>query len=395
MSWNELQRIQHLLEVRQYKKAKEVAQEYIQANHDDHRAYALMANCEMNLNNWDAAQTAISQSLALEPEYDYGFYVQTLIYSEKDQDKKALKSIQEALRISPEEPGYIDMEARLWYDLGNLRAAKKAVLRGLELNPNHTGLLEVKSLIQQNDFDEAGSLESLKKALETDPTNTDLLTSLGYRQMGQKEYEKSKETFLNALEHNPTSEHARQGLFEAQKASSGIFRIFQKYGFSQWGFKKISVGWMIVIVLFALKGVVLWGGFFTIFLLFTWYGDVLYNSVMRKSKTAKYLLSAKKIKQSNYFLLTNGLGFVLILVAELSGLVVFGKLAVLVFMLLFMGIAYLEVEVKRKRKSIIIGAAICLVLPLLFFNLNIGFFIFANVLILAIFGALYSFRMIG
>lgn len=388
-----LQEAEFFIERKRYQDAKLALQKYFQTDINNFYAFGLMGLVEIQLDNLELAQLAIASSLALYPDYDFAHYLRGIIFLEKENTREAEQCIKEAIRIEPNEPSYFNGLARCYYAAGKFREGRDAVMNGLKINPNNTELLELKALYQIDGNNLSEALETVKQGLKENPNNPRLLYLLGNYAMDDRKFDEAEIHFKNALSINPMMEEARMGLVEIKKANSSIFRIFHKYGFSRWTFE---FGWRFFLwIIIGIKTVFIWGVVFVLFLLFTWWGDVMYNSVLRLGKTSKYLLTSDKIKQSNYFLIVNGVIVSLILLAKLTGLELFWKGMLLAVLILFMGLAYLEVNYKRQRQPILVTGVILLSLALLGINIELFGFVIIILLLLILFGLLFSFRAFG
>ena len=388
-----LQEAEFFIERKRYQDAKLALQKYFQTDINNFYAFGLMGLVEIQLDNLELAQLAIESSLALYPDYDFAHYLRGIIFLEKENTREAEQCIKEAIRIEPNEPSYFNGLARCYYAAGKFREGRDAVMNGLKINPNNTELLELKALYQIDGNNLSEALETVKQGLKENPNNPRLLYLLGNYAMDDRKFDEAEIHFKNALSINPMMEEARMGLVEIKKANSSIFRIFHKYGFSRWTFE---FGWRFFLwIIIGIKTVFIWGVVFVLFLLFTWWGDVMYNSVLRLGKTSKYLLTSDKIKQSNYFLIVNGVIVSLILLAKLTGLELFWKGMLLAVLILFMGLAYLEVNYKRQRQPILVTGVILLSLAFLSINIELFGFVIIILLLLILFGLLFSFRAFG
>ncbi|MEM9022116.1 MAG: hypothetical protein AAGB22_00145 [Bacteroidota bacterium] len=162
---------------------------------------------------------------------------------------------------------------------------------------------------------------------------------------------------MTALRINPNDEHARLVLLDVLKNKNRVLRFFAGNSFNryqvEWSF------WRVVGMVFLWKAVIFWGGLFFLYMMVTWYGSVLYNSVIRLHRKYRYLLDRSHRRQSNYFLALNGavaafiaalsLGFIN---RWLSDGLAIGVLA------LFMGISFFEMGSAKGQRAVGITAVL-------------------------------------
>ncbi len=389
-----IQEAEFFIQTNRWKDARKAIKAHLESDFEDDYAFALLGLCEMELHNPKAAQRALQKSLSLYPENDYTHFLIAHLEFDREKWEKAEASVLTALEINPNNPMYFSLLARIQYNSGKHHSGQKAIEDGLKIDPNHPDLLEIKALYHLRYSESPEAVESLRHGLQEDPENPQLLYLMGTHHLDKGNPKKAKALFESALSKDPSLENARMGLVEAQKSSSWLFRLFFNYGFSRWHLK--FGWWMILWIIVGIKTVAFWGAFFVLFLLFTWYGDVLYNTVLRIGKHSRFLLSDSKIIQSNFFLAVNGLILLIILMVNLTGDEYLWKVMIITWMVLFMGLAWFHVSLKRQKNSILFTSIFLLVLSFLAFaTCDLPGFIVTCLGLLVLFGLLFSFRVIG
>ncbi len=381
------------MELGRYAEARKALKDLMASDFENEYLFHLLAHCEISANNWQAAQAAVDRCLEINADNDSGHYRQSLIDAHFEKWTDAEDAIERAISLEPQDPDYFAQLARIQLAAGKTREAGESVREGLTLDPNHVDLLGLRTSFHFRSFTNDEGDASLREALRNDPQNSGLLTTHGYRLLDYGKHREAGEAFASALALNPNHEEARQGLAETFKVRWWIFRIFYKYGFSRWTFR--FTWWSIIIYLLAFKTMVIWGGFFALFLLFTWWGDVLFNSMLRLGRQSRYLLSESKIKQSNYFLLANGVTLLAGLAAYFTDVEALWKVTILLFLTVFTGIAWLEVDLKRQRQTVAIAGAFIPVVLCFCMNFELGGYFLVALFLLVVFGGLFSLRVIG
>lgn len=387
----EIDRADQLVKLGRYREAKQIVVKLL-GQHQHSYFYQLLGGCELGLGNFDAAQRAVDQCLVLDAENDFGHFLSSLLEAQKERWSQSEQAVLRALELEPEHVPYITQLARVQL-ARNAKGAADAVERGLRIEPNNVELLNLRSKYQFASFDNDGGYSTTLEALREDPTNSSLLTTVGYRQLDFHQYKEATETFSNALLHDPENDIARQGLIEVYKVKWKLFRIFYKYGFTRW---KLQVSfWRVVMWILLIKTMFIWGLFYVAFLLFTWWGDVCFNSVLRVGQKTKFLLSHKKIVQSNFFLVANLTVLVACIFAASFDSDLLWKISVSCGLVLFLGIAFLEVGLKRQRRSVGIAAGVMLAIVAFAFSIKLSMFLLVAMFLLIVFGLLFTFRGIG
>jgi tetratricopeptide (TPR) repeat protein len=390
----EIERAEQLISMGRHREAKKIVLQLLGTQQHSY-LFQLLGTCEIGLHNYEAARQAVEQCLALDAENDFGHFLTSVLELERERWQESEKAIERALEIDPSHVPYLCQLARVQLAKGNPDAAAKAIEQGLRLDPNDVELLRLKTNQQFAQFDNAQAMGTLMDALREDPTDSALLTTLGYRQLDFKEYEKAKETFTNALTHYPGNERARQGLAEAYKVRWRLFNIFYKYGFARY---KLEFSlWRILLWIVLIKTMFIWGLAFIAFILFAWWGDVLFNSILRLGQKTKHLLSADKVLQSNFFLIANGATLLTTILATALDSPALWRVTIVACLLIFFGIAFLEVDLKRQRRSVGIAAGAMLVILAWggFAIESAGNFGLLAAFLLIVFGLLFTFRAIG
>ncbi len=394
LSHKDLEQAEYFVDIKRYEKALPLLKKYIQNNFEDPYAFALLGLCHINLgHDLQIAESVLEQALALAPNYGYAHYLRGYALMQQEKLKKAEAAFLEAIRLDPEAAGYRASLAQLYHNRNQHKKAWQLVREGLALDPNHGQLLRIKASLEFEELKEGEGMESLKKGLRENPHHTELLVVMGYKELDEKRYKDAEETFLQVLRQDPDYEEARQGLFEARKAKNWLFRLFANYGFSRWKLKFSF--WMIIFLFFFIRAIYIWVPLVSLFLLFTWYGDVLYSTIIRLSKKSRYLLAHHKLVQSNFFIALNVLSAILFLVGYLAHAELFIRLSVISMVLNFLTMAFWEVPMRRQRRSIVIAGVVCLLICFSVIGLELWLFVFFCLLALSGFALLFSIRWIG
>jgi len=389
----ELLKASKLYDLRRFKQSAEILRKLLSEGYFESIVFSLLAFIEFELKNFDEVVRLARKGLEMDPENADFFHLLGLVAWQKKNFKEAKEQLREAIRIEPENVSYIVAIAGVFLDKKELKKAEKIIAYGLKKAPNHPDLLRLKGVesIYENKIEEG--IESLLQSLKEDPENPEMQAAVGHYYLEKRELDKAESLFMSALRKDPSIESAKDGLIGLKKQRSPIFRLFYKYGFARYTYEFTI--WNVFLLIISIKGVAIFGSLFSLFLLLNWYGDVLYNSFLRLGNMSKYLLSPQQIIQSNFFLGGNIIMIGIAISAYIFRIPILINGTLFCIGIILAGIAILEVTKTTARVTIVV--------PLVFYCLIMWNLLdkdplpitFLNLALIAIFGFLFTFRIIG
>ena len=381
-----LDKAQTLIDLGRYEQALEIL---ITCNDQDvhiPEKRRMIIVCHLELDAPEKAKELCLSALQQFPDYSIFHYLLAFYYRKKEQYTKAVEHAKIAFDQEPEFVPYINYLGLLMIDAERYHSAKSYLELAQEHDPNNVETLSYLALLEIKQQNELAALEYIKRGIEIDPNNLylhNLRNALSTR--SKSEAKKAKEHALHTLSLDPTDQFAKSTLLEILKAENSLFGFFLRRSFG-----RFQIEWnigRIIMLIFFFKGMVVWAGFMALFLLVTWWGGVLFNSIIRVHKRYKYLLDPPSIQQSNIFLVMNGLLLTAICIASLTAFdseIKFGMIASIASLLLFT-ISYHEIDTKGgKLQFWVYGAFVGIVQSFLLANNHIwGFGIFSIIFIMA------------
>lgn len=205
-----------------------------------------LAVCEANLQRAKAALQTIDQAISFEPEASPFHAFRALILAELDQTKEALASADEALRLDPNSDYALVAQGSAYLRKKEWAKVEASARRALEINPeNNTAANQLAHALRlQNRLDESASQSDYM--LSEDPENPANHSTAGWVALQRGKREDAEKHFLEALRLEPDNEAARQGLKEAFRARSPLYRAYLNYCFF---LQRFTAGkqWLVII----------------------------------------------------------------------------------------------------------------------------------------------------
>ncbi|TVT37718.1 tetratricopeptide repeat protein [Hymenobacter setariae] len=307
-SW--LPRVQLLMQ--QNRPALAVDELRRQLTRDPHEpvAHTLLALCLLDLDQPTEAQQEAELAIHLAPEYDLAFYALALAQHRQHRSKEALAAVNQALALDPTDADYYHLLGSLRLESNQWQAALQATSTGLTFDAEHAGLhsLRARALARQGRGAEAA--QAAHEALGYGAESSGVQAQAGWVALETNRSHEALGHFQEALRLNPESEYARAGLVEALKARYWIYRTFMR--FMYWT-NSLSAGlrqglflgaWVVARFVRPLLPLYL------AFAYFSWFSDVLFESLLRFNRYGRYALSEAQRRHSNHFLLLLGVAAV-------------------------------------------------------------------------------------
>lgn len=212
-----------LLDQRQYAMAEDQLRTAIGEHPEVSLLYTMLASCLMNLDRLKDAESACRRAIELEPDGDEGWYVLSLALSLRGKDRAAIEAANRAVDLDPSDPDN-------WWVLGvarmrqnELKAALEAAEHGLTLDAGADNLL----LLRDRALAALGRPQAVEHARETlarDPESDVAHNNLGWALLHAGQHQEAVVHFREALRLDPEFEHPREGIIEALKARSWLYR---------------------------------------------------------------------------------------------------------------------------------------------------------------------------
>ena len=313
-----IQRARLLFQQGRTKEAEKEIGYALRENPEDAEALLLLAECKIETRQFDESLQLLYKCASLMPYYHRVFYLLAFCFYRKNDRPKAIEELKKALELNPEASSYYGLYAYVLLDMHQYDKALQKANEGLSFDAADLTCLNARTqaLIRLKNKEEA--YETIREALQVDPEDDFTHTNVGWIYLEKGKHKDARQHFREALRINPNNKRARQGYKESLKARLLPYRWLLM--FSLWlSAKSKRVRWITVIVIWAsirlASGISSFAGantlayvligLYFLFVLFSWVGAPMANTVLLFTKEGKYVLSSleKKIAGSVAFLL--------------------------------------------------------------------------------------------
>jgi tetratricopeptide (TPR) repeat protein len=359
----------HLYRVHKYSLVLKEIDSYLSLDPENARAYALKALAYLGKKEAKEALENARKAVSLGPENDYHHYVLSLVNLNLTKDyKKAELSIKEALRLNPEIPDYYDVLALLKMIKQEYTEALALCEKGLELDPENADCLSTRARVLTKLGKKNDANLDLNEALRSDPENPQTLASAGWVRLENGDRKGALEAFRDSLKIQPDNEYARNGLIQALKARSFLFRQYLKYVFWlsrlgkgwRWG---LIIGIYVLVRLLSLSPAMLpILGLYILFVLSIWLVDPIFNLFLRLDRYGKYALNKSEIIASNLVAAAIVLAIItgiLAIVVDLEYLITGAAALLLMTIPISVTSSFYMDDQRKYRKSLIFTIVLC------------------------------------
>ncbi len=320
-----LQRARVLIGQSRYDLAEQELRRALLDDPNHYEPHALLALCLSNgpRERLEEAEQAGRRAVHLAPDAPFVHANLAQVLAMGDRLKEARASADEAIRLDPNETWHHAVLATVLYRGQRWQEAADAAMQGLRLDPEDQDCLNLRSAALTNMGRGAEAALAIEAALKQNPMNATAHANSGWTSLRERQYKPALEHFKEALRIDPEHEWAKEGLVEALKARNPIYRILLTYSF--WMISMGDRARMFVLI----GGYVLYRILLAIadsqpevapfirpllyvyaaFVLLTWWGNPLFESLLRLSPYGRYALTPRDRLASNWFLalLTTGL----------------------------------------------------------------------------------------
>jgi tetratricopeptide (TPR) repeat protein len=218
---------------------------------DPHDAMSLfhLAICQHQQNRLEEGILTIQRAIALDPVNPYFHGVRSFLLTDQKKFVLALKAAEEAAALDPECVTAFTAKAAAFSGMEKWPEMEAAVREALALDPDDATAANQLALALRLQNKMAENAEQIRGMLMRDPEDAYTHSSAGWAALQQGDRAAAQTHFLEALRLQPDLESARQGLLEAFKARSPIYRAYLNYCFFM---QRLSGGmrWAVVLGLY-------------------------------------------------------------------------------------------------------------------------------------------------
>lgn len=316
-----------------YELAEKEARQALVEDPDDADAHALLSRCLAETGQFDEATAEAKLAIHLDPEDSMNHYALGMVCYERNRFPDAAKSFQESIELDPDDPEGYAMLALVKYRQKDWSGSLAASEEALALDPEHEASSNARSLalLRLGRLDEAAA--GMEGQLEQTPNSAITHASMGWTLLEAGQPHEALEHFREALRLEPEMQLARTGIVEALKARNIIYRWLLGFGFwlsrfsetMQWG---IIIGFYFgyrTLSRFAAANPewspwvqpLLWLYFG--FAMLTWFGDPIFNLLLRLNPTGRHALTREQTIAANWVGILVGPAVLMLIVAGVLG----------------------------------------------------------------------------
>jgi tetratricopeptide (TPR) repeat protein len=251
--FSHIQRGLHLQNVRRYTEAEAAYKEALSRDPENDFALHQLAIVQWQQGNRtkEALQT-IQQAIRVAPNESEHHALAALLHGEAEAPKAGLPHAEEAVRLDPTSPFAFFVKAQLLLHLRRLPEAEAAAREALSHDPNHSGAATVLSHALRLQGRTAENASQIAGMLERDPEDDDHHAAAGWNALQAGKYQDAQVHFREALRINPENEFAREGLIEAFRARSTVYRAYLRWALWMQS-KSDKFQWAVIIGLYILS----------------------------------------------------------------------------------------------------------------------------------------------
>lgn len=269
---------------------------------EDALAHTYLALCLVEQKRLDEALAEIKQAIVLDPVFAFAHYVLAEIHYRNDRYKEAQQAIKEGLRLNPDDADYYQLLGNVFFIQRKYREALEAAETGLSLEPEHVDCLNLRARVLVKLGRKDIAQDAFKASFQQQPDNAITHANQGWAYLETGETKLALEHFREALRQRPTLEFAREGMVEALKAKYWIYRGVLKLSFAM---DRLSAGarWgMMIGIILVVRIVPVLLPFYLVVVFFSWFSDMIFDSLLRLNSFGKHALSKQQVLASNTFM---------------------------------------------------------------------------------------------
>ena len=225
-------RAMQLLRLRRHADAEAAFRELIAQNPNDGFLLHQLAVAQFNQEGKEkTALQTIEHSIGCDPTESGHHAFRAIILNHLARGKEALAAAEEAISLEPASAFAFVAKASVLMGLSRHADAETAAREALALDPDNSSaanLLSHALRIQGKSAENEGRIAAM---LARDPEDDDNHVAAGWQALQSGTREVAQKHFMEALRINPENNSAREGMLEAFKSRSPLYRSYLKWAF--------------------------------------------------------------------------------------------------------------------------------------------------------------------
>lgn len=218
-------RAELLINQQRYTPAVEVLRDTLVRDPNNARVHSLLAISLAQTNQYDEATEHARQAIEQAPDSAQSHFSLAWVMVERRRWKEARQAIDGAISIAPEEARFYWMLSRILYCQCQWQQALQAAEQGMAIQPDDQASMNMRALCHLALGDKQLAVESARQSLERRPEDPWAHASQGWAHLTIRQSQAAMESFREALRLDPNLEWARQGMLEALRAKSWLYRM--------------------------------------------------------------------------------------------------------------------------------------------------------------------------
>ncbi|MDX5347761.1 MAG: tetratricopeptide repeat protein [Hymenobacteraceae bacterium] len=291
-----------LLEQRKYEAAETEFRKALSEDTDHAENHAYLALCLMNQKRMKEAEAEAAQAIALDPDMPLGHYILSLIFYNDDKYSEAEASISEAIRLDPFVADFYEVLGSIHFQRKEWNKALEFANKGLSIDPEHVDCLNLQARTLNRLGHKGLATDSFEQAFSQDPDNDMTHANQGWTYLEQGQHTEALKHFQESLRLNPNSGFAREGLVEALKSKYWIYRAVTQLSYKMDSMSSGARWGMLIGMVLLVRVVPLLLPFYFMLVFFSWFSDLIFNTLMRFNRYGRYALNKEQVLGSNIFL---------------------------------------------------------------------------------------------
>lgn len=264
--------------------------------------HAYLALCLLNQDKAAAAMEEVRLAIAEEPDLPLAHYLLSLVHLQEDRLPDSEKAIREALERDPYEASFHYVLGTNYFQRKQWAKALHSAEEGLAVDAEDVSCLNLKARALNRLGKKELATESFSNAFQQAPDNASTHSNQGWVFLEQGDHTAALRHFQEALRLSPTSEFAREGLVEALKARYWIYRSFLRFSYKMSSLGSGARWGMYIGMILLVRIMPLLLPFYLMLIFFTWFSDLIFNTMLRFNRYGRQALTQPQIDGSNLFL---------------------------------------------------------------------------------------------
>ena len=297
-----LKKIEFLINTQRFEQAEQELRSLLADNMENPLLFTYLGICLMGQNKLEKAKKALKKSISLAPDYPSPYNLLAEIYHDQDDLQEARSFVKEAIRLDPDEGSYYFNLASIHFSDRKWEESLAMVESGLRLDPESVNGNNIRARILVKLGRSPEASEAFTDSLNKDPDNPQTHVNQAWAFLEEGKYKLALEHFREGLRLDPDNEGARAGLVEALKAKYWLYRGYLKFAFTMDNMSSGMRWGLIIGALLLIRVIPILVPLYLIFVFFSWFSDILFNSLLRLNRFGRLVLTERETFYSNLFL---------------------------------------------------------------------------------------------